>query len=231
MRNFIIFFMIFSCITLCFAQNPPEQNVQRKFPGFAELDKNQDGKITKDEWKGPEKFFERFDANGDGAITKEEFPQKNFKPQGDMQQNMPGEQKNPFMQMDKNKDQKISKEEYMAFFEMIDANKDGFLTMQEFMAYRQKGQNFRQEKPFRQEQGNMMDKKQRLQKMDKNKDGKISQEEWQGDPEMFNKLDRNQDGVIDKKEIQNILNRPHPPQEQDKPKPQEEPEENPEDEE
>ena len=36
-------------------------------------DANKDGKITREEWKGPEQFFDRMDKNGDGTITKDEF--------------------------------------------------------------------------------------------------------------------------------------------------------------
>ena len=35
--------------------------------------RNNDGKISRDEWKGNPKRFDRLDANGDGVITKEEI--------------------------------------------------------------------------------------------------------------------------------------------------------------
>jgi len=37
------------------------------------MDTNNDGKISRDEWKGNPKRFDRLDANGDGVITKEEI--------------------------------------------------------------------------------------------------------------------------------------------------------------
>ena len=36
-------------------------------------DKNDDGKVTREEWQGPEEIFGRMDQNDDGTITKEEF--------------------------------------------------------------------------------------------------------------------------------------------------------------
>lgn len=38
-------------------------------------DANHDGKVTREEFKGPPQMFERIDRNGDGVITKEEFEQ------------------------------------------------------------------------------------------------------------------------------------------------------------
>lgn len=36
-------------------------------------DKNKDGKVTREEWQGPEQVFGQMDQNNDGVITKEEF--------------------------------------------------------------------------------------------------------------------------------------------------------------
>lgn len=38
-------------------------------------DANHDGKVTRAEFKGPERMFERIDRNGDGVLTQEEFEQ------------------------------------------------------------------------------------------------------------------------------------------------------------
>lgn len=43
--------------------------------GFMErFDKDKDGKITKEEFSGPEDMFGRLDANGDGVIEESEAP-------------------------------------------------------------------------------------------------------------------------------------------------------------
>ncbi|NQU23303.1 MAG: EF-hand domain-containing protein [Candidatus Nealsonbacteria bacterium] len=36
-------------------------------------DKNDDGKVTREEWQGPEEIFTRMDEDKDGVITKKEF--------------------------------------------------------------------------------------------------------------------------------------------------------------
>ena len=38
------------------------------------LDKNGDGKVSREEWTGPPQAFDRIDENSDGAISKEEIP-------------------------------------------------------------------------------------------------------------------------------------------------------------
>jgi Ca2+-binding EF-hand superfamily protein len=40
---------------------------------FSKLDTNNDGKISKDEWKGRPRAFDRMDTNHDGSIGFDEF--------------------------------------------------------------------------------------------------------------------------------------------------------------
>jgi Ca2+-binding EF-hand superfamily protein len=56
------------------AQNLSE-TLQADAPAFEELDKNDDGAITRDEARGTwlEKTFSQVDANQDGYITKTEY--------------------------------------------------------------------------------------------------------------------------------------------------------------
>lgn len=56
-------------------RNPTQQ--QRPRISFDEIlrreDANKDGKVTKEEFKAPQRLFSRFDRNKDGEITKEDF--------------------------------------------------------------------------------------------------------------------------------------------------------------
>jgi Ca2+-binding EF-hand superfamily protein len=92
--------------TLVFAQETPQRV-------FAEMDANQDGKVTKEEFmtfhmeyakKIREPKFDRLDTNGDGKITRDEYAAVNIK-----------------------EAQAIGKVK----FRRIDANKDGVLSQQE----------------------------------------------------------------------------------------------------
>ena len=104
---------------------------------FKRLDKNGDGKVTKDE--APERMaqnFDKIDKNGDGAITQDEL-----KPPGGGQGGpggQGGDRPSPedmFKRLDKNSDGKITKDEaperMAQHFDTLDKNSDGALTPDE----------------------------------------------------------------------------------------------------
>ncbi|MCP4846997.1 MAG: hypothetical protein GY899_03505 [Verrucomicrobiaceae bacterium] len=109
-----------------------------RVPQFADLDKNGDGKITKDE--APERMaehFEEHDTNSDGFIDKKEqdavieFIRQRFS-----QRNRSDQDRGlTFEQMDTNKDGKISKDEaperMAERFGEVDSNSDGFIDKKE----------------------------------------------------------------------------------------------------
>ncbi len=158
-------------------------NIEEK---FARMDKNQDGKITQDEWIGPPGLFHNLDRNGDGAITKDEYPA----PQKE-------DALARFKKMDANGDGKISKEEWKGpaeLFNKIDANQDSSLTPEEFQEFHKKLKRDQ----TKTEPGVEHDIYAQFDRIDQNKDGKISPEEldaWAH--QLFLKLDRNQDGVLE----------------------------------
>ncbi|MBO0720582.1 MAG: EF-hand domain-containing protein, partial [Blastocatellia bacterium] len=61
------------------------------------MDTNNDGKISREEWKGKPEEFDKIDKNGDGFITKEELAES---------------RRNRFEEMDTNNDGKISRDEW-----------------------------------------------------------------------------------------------------------------------
>ena len=46
---------------------------------IAKLDKDGDGKISREEWRGPGEWFDRLDRDGDGAVSEEEVPEELLK--------------------------------------------------------------------------------------------------------------------------------------------------------
>jgi Ca2+-binding EF-hand superfamily protein len=54
-------------------QQPPKKAQKRLAAQFKKLDLNQDGGISRDEWKKRPKAFDRLDADRNGTLTAEEL--------------------------------------------------------------------------------------------------------------------------------------------------------------
>ncbi len=95
-------------------------------------DKNDDGKVTRDEWSGPEEFFHRMDTDKDGTITKEEF-QARMRNRGGPPAEAPQklDVDGLLRLLDADRNGSVSKEELKRFFERSDADRNGSLGKEE----------------------------------------------------------------------------------------------------
>jgi len=134
-------FLIFAACVLAYltsisvlAQQPQGRPNSRKHGGpngekrMKRMDINNDGVISRDEWKGKPEAFDRIDKNGDGKLTREEL--------GEAARRQAGR----FNEMDTNNDGKISRDEWKGppkRFDRLDANGDGVITKEELRSARQ----------------------------------------------------------------------------------------------
>src|SRR5262245_57123581 len=128
-------FLIFAACVLALltsisvlAQDPQGQAGPRRRGGhngekrMKTMDVNNDGVISRDEWKGRPEAFNRIDKNGDGSLTREEFG------------NAARRQGGRLNQMDVNNDGKIFCDEWKGNpkrFDRFDANGDGVISKEE----------------------------------------------------------------------------------------------------
>jgi Ca2+-binding EF-hand superfamily protein len=90
---------------------------------FDVLDSNNDGRVSRAEWRGTAERFDTLDNNRDGTLTREEIRGTN-EPPPDL-----------FSSVDVNRDRRVTRDEWRwsrAAFDERDANRDGVLTSGEF---------------------------------------------------------------------------------------------------
>jgi Ca2+-binding EF-hand superfamily protein len=117
------------------------------------MDKNKDGKISRDEAQGRIKEnFDRIDTNKDGFLDREELLRmaRAVLANGDGQTKGPGlggfglpSAKDDFDALDKNADGRLTREElkgtrYYDLFDQIDKNKDGKIDPKEWEEFHKK---------------------------------------------------------------------------------------------
>lgn len=141
----------FSFIAICvfalllgpaaFAQAPQGQPSPRQRGGLRRekrmknMDINNDGAISRDEWKGKRPVFDRIDKDGNGSLTREELSAA-----GPRQSRQGGR----INQMDMNNDKQISRDEWKGDkkrFDRLDVNSDGVITKEELRSLRRNRPN------------------------------------------------------------------------------------------
>ena len=192
---------------------PPEfsgggQRMQFQMPSFADLDKNKDKKISKDEFPSqfPSQMFDRVDANHDGAINEEEW--KNMTSQftgGGRGERMmvagPRTGESMSKLLDANTDGKVSRDEFakiVSLFDVLDKDHNGELSQDELNGF------FRAVTEAQAQATGGVEVNNLFEKYDKNKDGKITAEEI-GNERIFKSLDLNKDGEVTRVEADTAL--------------------------
>jgi len=160
---------------------------------FRGMDANNDGRISRDEWRGSDQSFNVHDWNNDGSLSGDEVRQGGRRARVDDEDFSPNNNRflnwteAGFRGLDDNRDGVISSREWhydTESFYRADRNRDGILSRQEFLSTDMDD-----------------DRDDRFSYLDGNGNGRVDRSEWHGSDNAFDWLDRNRDGVLSRAEV------------------------------
>lgn len=142
--------------------------------GFEALDRNNNDRIERWEWRGQAESFETADRNNDGVVTRNEMVAES--------------RDERFEALDVNNDGRIVRGEWRGRsdrFEVLDRNNDGVISRNEMLPAGEVGES------------NL------FVSADLNRDNRLSQREWQWSQRVFTDQDTNRDGYVSRAEFWN----------------------------
>ncbi|HWI17522.1 MAG TPA: hypothetical protein VNT81_07240 [Vicinamibacterales bacterium] len=162
---------------------------------FQAMDRNNDGRVTRQEWNGSAQSFEVHDWNNDGVLSGEEVrpggrraaalePVDHAPNRFERNLNWT---RNNFTNLDHNRDNRLSSNEWhfdIETFRRVDANRDNNLSLAEFLG---EGVDDLRDDSF--------------DNLDANNNGRVERAEWYGGANEFRRLDRNNDGILSRFEV------------------------------
>jgi Ca2+-binding EF-hand superfamily protein len=159
-----------------------------RFPG---MDRNNDGVITRQEWRGSAQSFRVHDWNNDGVLSNEEVRAGARRPAEEEDflgwPDVRDWTDQRFQDLDHNRDKRLTRDEWHAdleTFRRADRNRDNALTVDEFL-----------DADFDDDRGDQ------FAFLDVNRNGRIERSEWHASADAFAWLDRNRDGVLGRDEV------------------------------
>jgi len=172
-----------------------QTDLARRFQG---LDRDGDGRITRAEWNGGDRAFDRHDWNGDGVLSGDEVrpgarrdARQDRAPDGyhDGEAEYTDWTAGGFRSLDHDGNDRITTDEWhfdREIFRRADRNGDGVLTRSEFLG-----------EPWTAtgRAGGLFPR------VDANDDGAITRREWPGSAATFDSLDRDGDGRVSREEL------------------------------
>lgn len=171
---------------------------------FAAMDTNNDGVITRSEWRGSTRSFAVHDWNGDGVLSGDEVRAGAQRANRDDSIFDSNEREydyddwtaRGFANLDHNRDGRIGREEWhfdLETFRRVDRNRDNSLSRAEFL-----NEDAQEDD----------DRNDRFSYLDANNDGRVSRAEWHGTAERFEALDDNRDGMLTRAEVRGTAEPP-----------------------
>ena len=170
---------------------------------FESMDTNNDGVITRAEWRGSDRAFLNQDWNGDGRLSGQEVAIGGRRNQSfEEADHVPNRYERfvswtnaGFNNLDHNRDRRITANEWhfdLETFRRVDRDRDGSLDQTEFLG---------------QDVDDVRDTS--FDDLDWNNNGRVERSEWSGSTAVFDGLDRNRDGVLSRFEVVGGVDTPY----------------------
>jgi Ca2+-binding EF-hand superfamily protein len=188
---------LFAVLSLAIGAGAAAAGQAREQPNrFAVMDRNNDGVVTREEWRGSSRSFAVHDWNNDGVLSGDELragrrrsgTQEPFE-SADQEYEFTNWTEEGFRELDHDRDGRISREEWHfdpEGFRRADHDGDNVVSRSEFL-----GDDLAQDD----------DREDRFAWLDTNNDGRVSRGEWHGSSARFERLDGNRDGVLTRAEV------------------------------
>jgi Ca2+-binding EF-hand superfamily protein len=161
-------------------------------PRFQNMDRNGNGAIERDEWKGNPAAFDNLDWNRDGVLSGDEVQAGGGRGGGRRAAEIDFDPADPetwtnqtFQEFDRNRDNRITSSEWFHsadYFRRADRNRDGALTVDEFVS---RGP------------ADPLD----FASLDTDRSGTITQNEWRWTRRSFERYDTDNDGLLTRREF------------------------------
>ena len=172
------------------ARQPRQAEERMRFRG---MDRNNDGIITRAEWRGSDQSFGVHDWNGDGRLSGDEVRRGAARRRGDVDYDEADRGQFDdwtdagFRGLDHDRNDRISREEWhydRESFTRADRDGDGVLSRREFL-----------------NADSDDDRCDRFDYLDANRNGRVERSEWHGSDDAFEWLDRDRDGRLSRTEV------------------------------